>query len=509
MRKASQIGLTVWAICEMMAQLMSGNSGLYVLPTDRWMGDFVRNRIDPMIPNVPFYRANYASRGAIDVANVGMKTFFRRRVKFAGANVVNNFYEIPAGWYVIDEVDRCKQRNLTFLDDRLGRRQVKVKRLISNPTFEGVGIDAQYNRSNQQRYLQKCCRCNEWQELIYWQSVVRQIDERRWMLRDPRMQLQINDIAKRETAADAAEILTAQLETTGGGDARCYCIKCHRPISRFTPGNWVAKYQERIISGYTASKVIGDVNLHGAMVRLYQKHMASLYDPTLAQQFRNNDLGEPYREPGSSITEDVLDRCVYEYQPPMFLPWDFNSIPITWSIAGVDVGEPQLHVWVAALINWHGQAHLLTLATSIVYEFEELEDISRRYNVVAWCIDGQPEVRKAREFCMKKPGRYMVFYRKTETGKPNEPNVKTRELNVNRTESIDSLFSMLLQGRIMIPPNWRSLNGGDFKTHLTAPQRVTDYESDPPKIVWTKPLIGDHFLHSGNYLNLAKMVPAA
>ncbi len=506
--KASQIGLTVLMICEMMAQMMAGRSGMYVMPTDSWMGKFVRNRIDPMVPNVPFYRAHYATRGRVDVKNVSMKTFFNRRVVFSGANVVNNFYEMPASWYVIDELDRCKAANLKYLDDRLSRQQVKIKRMISNPTFEGVGIHAEYQRSDQKRYLQKCPACNEWQELTYWANIVRQVDDTRWVLQDRSIQARINDIARRESLGDAAEIVAAQLEQSDGGDATIYCHRCQRPIDRFSIGKWEKTYQDRTISGYTASKVIGDVNRSGAMVRLYQQHNASLFDPSQAQRFRNNDLAEPYREPGSSITDELLDACVYEYQPPLKLPWTFNSIDIRFALGGVDVGQPQLHVWIAALILWKRLPTLVYLKTDIVNEFEEVEDLGKRFRVAAWCVDGQPETRIARAFCRRAPGRYMVFYRKQDTSKPDAIDYKERSLNVNRTESIDRFYARIAEGRLLIPPGWRHFNHGDFKTHLTAPQRVTDLSDDPPKINWTKPLVGDHFLHSGNYLNLATTVPA-
>ena len=502
--KCSQVGVTVIAIVNMMTLLQAGMPGLYVLPTGVTMYDFVKNRIDPILSNVDYYADHYGGNRE-DVKGARMKTIFGRRVKFAGSNVQNSFFEMPAEWYIIDEIDRCDAINLDYLEDRISRAKTKYRIKIGNPTFDKMGIHAEYLASNMQEWLIRCPHCNKHQMLDWFENVVRQVGRRTYVLRDRNVQRQINDLVKIEGPEVGLKILADRFEKEGK-DARVYCSapKCQKVIDRHAPGEWIAKALGRTVSGYHINKIFGDPNA-GAVLNVFNKQQGSLHDPDKKQRWYNNDLGIPYEEKGSRITDQLLSDACREYTMPRALPQQFFQQDIEWSVMGIDVGS-QFHVTISGMWMHRFNVYRIKLYVGNVSEIEDVEKLIKRFNVTSAVIDAFPEQRLARALCKKYSGFYMCEYNKSDKIQADHVrDDKTRRLQLNRTEALDMSLAEYDAGLVLLPLNWRHIDGGEFRTQMKMPTRV--YDPILKRVRWTKGK--DHYRHADTYELWATKLPGA
>lgn len=510
--KCSQVGITVLAIIMMMHWQSMGLPGIYVLPSKVVMEQFVKNRLDPILNQVPYYKRHYAPRKE-DAQGSALKTLFRRRVKFVGSNVKNAFFEMPAGYYIIDEMDLCEAKNLKFLEDRLGRQKRKRWMKIGNPSHEKRGIHAEFLASDQKEWMIECTHCGAEQPLDWNQNAVRQVGKRRFVLRDRKVQAKLNQLRRTNSLEIAGNILMKEYELTGQ-DARIYCaeVDCQKPIDRHGPGRWVAKHPERPVSGYHINKMFGDPH-SGAILRMYLSQMVGIHDPARREHFANNILGRPYSETGNRITEELLASCVQDYEMPFRLnrfddgknmrPTQILQHDFTWTTAGCDVGN-SWHTQVSGIYVKNYQVYRIKLFVGQLDGPEALHDVCKRFNVTSGVIDAMPETRLARKFAKEHPGWVICWY--TDNKKELQPDKKQAVININRTEALDGSLAEYDAGHVILPMNWRSLDGGDFVEGMTSSERQTDPETG--KITWSQP-DNDHHRHSDTYDWLASRLPGA
>lgn len=500
--KCSQVGVTVIAILNMLVFMYNGLPGIYVLPTGVATDDFVKNRINPILQNVDFYRRNYAPLPD-DTSGIRMKTIFKRRVKFAGANVRNNFFEMPAGWYIVDEWDRCDRKNLDYLEDRISRAKVKIRIKIGNPTFHKTGIHAEFLASDGKEWFVQCSHCNRRQPLNWFENVVRQVGRRRYVFRDRKMQAELNRLVKKEGQEVGVKILAALCEQDNR-DARVYCSNpaCQRPISRHLPGEWVPSHPGRPISGRHINKIFGDPS-PGAMLAVFQKQLLSLHDPGLRQRWYNNDLGIPYEEQGTRVTDQLLEQAAADYEMPQKLPRQVLQHDFDYSVMGVDIGDV-MHVHISGIFMHDYKLYRVKLFIGRIESVTELEDLIKRYNVTAAVLDALPETRMVRKLC-KRPGFWMAYYNKGDQKVDHVRDNKKKTLSLNRTEALDASLAAYDEELVTLPINWRSLDNGAFMEQMKAPTRM--YNSEKERIEWTK--CEDHHRHADTYEYWATQMPGA
>lgn len=499
--KCSQVGVTVIAIVNMLTWLHEGFPGIYVLPTGVTMYDFVKGRIDPMLKSVPFYRKNCAPEPD-DASGARMKTIFRRRVKFAGSNVRNSFFEMPAGWYIVDEWDRCDRANLSYLEDRISRMDIKRRMKIGNPTFMKVGIHAEYLAGNQMVWLIRCGSCNHHQQLNWFENVVRQIGRRRYVLRDRIMQNRFNKLVIRNGPAVAARTLATQCEEASQ-DAKVYCTRCHRIIDRQAPGEWVPIHPDRPVPSRAINKMFADPT-RAAIINVFRKQIESTHDPMLRQRWFNNDLGIPYEESGTRITDQLLDDAAADYDMPYKLPAQIMHRDFDFAVMGADVGTT-MHVMISGIWIEHFDIHRLKLWIGQVESEQQIHDLIARYNVTSGVIDALPEQRMARMLCRRYKGFYMALYNKAEQKGDFIRDDKKRIISLNRTEALDASLAAWDAGLVQIPMNWRSIDAGQFAEQMKNPTRT--FDSDKDRIIWTKG--DDHYRHADTYDFYASRLPGA
>ena len=454
--KAAQVGISEWAFCSVYAFAMRGQIVLYVLPSDADRNLVVPRRIDRTIERVPFYRENCATgRKASDMKS--QKTLFGVDCMFLGSNSATAFFEKPADVLMIDEYDKCNHTNLVYAADRLASSPDPHVYKFGNPTISGYGIDAEYEKSDQKEWHLTCPHCQEVQPLTWFDNFVKETDGK-WSLRYP---------------------------GSNDNDASAVCRKCCDPIDRLTPGKWIVQNPESNISGYHISRLFGDVR-SGIVSTLFDEWLEAQNDATKLQRFYNNVLGIPYDAKGSKITETDLSACVADYAMPLSSEGG--------TISGCDVGNA-LHVHISLLEN--GVRRKLFVGT--VSSFEDLSGLHNLYNVNRGVIDAMPETRKAREFCRSHSGWYMCRYFPTDnTGDVKVDNVK-REVQVDRTQSLDASHAAFVSKHVLLPSDWRQLDSGDFVKQMTAPTRVVKETARGLRYVWDEGSKPDHHRHADNY----------
>lgn len=129
-----------------------------------------KDRLAPMLRDTPCLKDKVASPRARDSGNtVGHKTFAGGHVTISGANSPAGLASRPIRYLCIDEVDRAPlsagaEGSPIKLAEKRTRRFWNRKILkVSSPTYEDVGIHAEYQRTDQRQWQLECPACNELQ----------------------------------------------------------------------------------------------------------------------------------------------------------------------------------------------------------------------------------------------------------------------------------------------------------------------------------------------------------
>ena len=488
--KASQVGISELAIIFLIMLAQEGRSGLYVLPTDSFRNDFMRERFNPMLDHNPELKANVGAaigQRARAADAMAVKMIYGVPWKFVGARNVANFFSFRAGAILVDEFNLCDQDNLALAEDRLGFEEQRVYYKFGNPTLPGFGIDAEYEGSDQKEWFVKCARCNEWQILNFWNNVVRQTGEREYELRDPNF----------PPGLDPAE-----LDFEDNRDAHVYCSKCERSIDRLARGLWVMAYPKRRVSGYRVGKIFADARRRNVILEMvYGKKglMESLGNLFYLARFYNNVLGEPFRAPGSCISFDLMEKCLGDknmsYDPVL----DENDEPIE-TIGGADIGG--VHNVILSRFDEEGVREYVYVGT--VPNFESLEQLVQDWNCVVGVVDARPETEKARAFCLNNPGWYCCEYlgnHKLKT--PFKVDHIEQWIQADRTQTLDGAYADFHRRNVRLPLDIQGVDDGEFVRQMEASVRKLVDSRGGPLYVWDEGNKKDHYRHADNYNRMA------
>lgn len=463
-RKAVQVGISDWAICDAFTHCDAGRSVFYVFPTQSLRSTFVQNRIDKAKVNVPYYaqRLQEFKEGADSTI---LKHFGQGVLKMVGSNAITEFGEFPADCVIIDERDFCNFENLPYARNRLHAAPIKFYREIGNPTIEGDGIDASYHDSDQKVWMIPCQHCGEWQIIDFFINVIRQISDSEFELLDKN---------RTEDSTD---------------DIRVYCKFCGKPMDRLGAGEHVASRNHHR-SGYALSNLISPTV---SIKELWEAHKQAQGNQTLLQIFYNSLLGLPYTAKGAKLTLALMQACLGEH---VLLSTS------TGSYMGVDVGK-KLHTIIRDK-DEAGHNRLIHIAS--YNEFEQLERVMAQFNVRIAVIDAEPETRKVREF-QKKMGRrvWLCDYIAQPSIMPIKKNEQERIIQADRTQTLDSSGAEIELQEILFPKNFARADNGDFLQQMCAVTRTYDTISKTFK--YKEPAgVADHYRHAYNYAWMAQEI---
>lgn len=471
--KAMQVFMTEMLLCDALSLADEGLSIFYVLPTQDVRNIMVQERLDALLLSVPYYKGQTSKKfkkieNIPDIDRVGLKTFgLKGKLLFVGSNSKISFLYFPADCIIIDEYDRCDQENIVMAPDRLMASDWKLKRYASAPTVEGFGIDEQYARTDQRRWMVKCEHCGKSNEIDFFKSVVREVGDKQYALID------------QEWTEEA------------GRDIFVICPHCHKPFDRLARGEWVPTYPSRSVHGYGS---ISQLLSHKSTVQgIYRQFQESLLNEYRKQRFFNSVLGQPYTSTGAKVSRAMLDECVKAGQ--------FYNMPsrAEYTIMGVDVGN-NLHV---VITDWQEKKRRIVYIGK-VQSFDDLHSLISRFGVGICCLDYGPEHREALRF-QKKAGCevWLCDYASREKREEVKLNYQARFVVADRTQVMDGVVADINSQTLLLPANASTLEDGEFYEQLCSPTRVMDEKTGLYHWVHTKP---DDFFHACVYNRISSEI---
>lgn len=468
-KKAVQIGISEMLICDSLAMADDGLRIFYVLPTIDLRNVFVRDRVNRVLLSVPYYRSQSSKEmrkleGIPEADSVGLKSFGAKGILlFVGSNSPVSFLSFPADVVVIDEFDKCDQQNLPMADDRLSASEHKLRRVVSTPTIEDFGIDAEYKQSSQFRWFVKCEHCGKSFEPDFFKCVIREVGDRRY------------------------ELIDQEWEEGCGRDIFTICPHCHKLFDRLQVGEWIAENPKNLISGYSISQLFSH---RVSVAEIYDTFVKSLANEWKTQRFFNSILGQAYTSTGAKLSRAMLDECVKVGQS-----YNLPSRAEHTSM-GFDVGNV-IHV----LICDHLGDHRRPVFAGTVQNFDDLHALISRFGVDTACGDYEPERREARRFQEKAScDVWLCDYLSNPQNAEMRIDYETKFIKADRTQVMDGFVGDITSQVLLLPANASTLEDGDFYAQLCSPTRVQNEVTGLYSWVNSKP---DHFFHTGVYERLA------
>lgn len=475
--KATQVGVTEMLLASKIAAAEMGRSIIYSMPNQQMRSQFVANRVNPILENVPHYRdlvntARMNRRGKTAADSVILKEIGRHGViKFIGSNTEQEAAEFPADELVIDEVDLSDQHIINnVLPQRLDASADPCIDRMSKPSVSGYGIDTHFENSDQREWFVPCNHCWSWQTLRWTENVVVEDEDGLYELRD------------RNWTRDC------------GRDLAPVCKSCGLPMDRDecnNRGEWVAAYptSRPHHHGYRISRLMTPTPL-----QVLFQNFQDCKSEEQRQEFYNSKLGEAYTQPGAALTEAVLDACKDDYLMP-------HSSKGPCSM-GVDVGDPDLHVRISRV-----EAGRRRVAEAIrrVSTWEHLGGLIRQYGVEACVIDIRPEGHKAREFQSEYPDIvWLCDFNVAEGVRGIQIDNRAGTIKVNRTEAVDAATTHINTDLNRLPRNAEALDDREFYKQMLAPKRVKKLDTHGrPRYVWDEGTKADHYRFADTYDDIA------
>jgi len=456
-KKSTQAGVSEWLAIRAIIRARDGLNVFYVFPTYVLKNQFVKERINKSIMYTRYYSDLQKNDDSRIFESLDMKMFGKGTIAFVGSNSQVSFLSFPADDVIIDERNQCNEENIGMAKDRQGNSKDKTNVIVANPTYEGFGIDLDYEESNQNKWCIKCS-CGEWVFPDFFKHVLKEIDDKTYIIRDKNF-----DPHKTK-------------------DVNPICHKCGKAFNRLATGEWVP-HNKHNDSGYHISKLFaGTVTLR----EMVDRFDTGLKDENEMQHCFNNDMGLSYTAKGAKIDDSLLNSCVRDYNMPD------NSTDI--HIAGIDVGN--MFNIIIADVNLH---------VHYVGETPDIKDIImliKKYNVRMFVIDAMPEKRTATKLVYSMKRGFMCFY--SNSKKNLTYDLEERTLSVDRTFTLDAVKESIVTEGIKLPQNAKTIK--NFYEQMTSSTRVFDEKKKTYDWVHNKP---DHYFHAMAYLLLAKKILVA
>lgn len=442
--KSAQMGLTTKAMLKMVynARFRGFRGMLYLFPSRTDVSDFSKARIDPLVSENPDTIGPWIR----DTDATNIKRIWNCFLYLRGMKSRVGLKSVPADFIVYDELDEASQNAVDMAEERMSHSLFKERMMLSNPTLPDYGIHKQFLLSDQKYYLLKCPRCNGYTDVV-------------------------------GTFPDCI--------AESRGKTYLLCQDCRDSALTPTLGEWVAKkpsIKER--SGYQYSQLYSQFVSLADVLRIFRT-------TNNFSDFFNLKIGIAYIEAQNRLSiQDVLGLCCQD---------GIQSEESSPSFMGVDQGKT---IFVVI-----GKDHPHK-AGKIVHigeykEFEELDGLMKNFNITRCVIDAEPEIRKAREFAERFPGRvFLCYYSDTQRG-PYKWDEEKLQVTCNRTESLDASHNEVKYGRIIFPRENDIVRTFAEHLHNVGKKLIEDEETGSKKYIYVT-LGDDHYRHAYNYEAMAR-----
>lgn len=473
--KAAQLGFTEVGMNKAFYEIdINANNVLYILPTSGDASDFSASRFDPAL-ELSTHLANLFT----DVQNVGHKRAGSASLFIRGSRSKSKLKSIPAPLIIEDEVDEMDQDNIAMAGERAAGQPEHQTFRLSNPTVENYGIDRTYKDSDQRIFHFRCPHCNKYINLT-----------------------PDNLIITAESPSDP-KILDSHLVC---GECK-QLLKHEEKIIYMQNCRWIPTLTDKLRRGYTLSQLY---SMAKRPDEIAVQVLKARYDQVEEQNLWNQVFGRPHHVKGAKVTDKNIEDCFGRFilgQAPR--PGYFVTM-------GVDVGKVlhyEIDEWTL-LDNGMLDVNLSALPRIVdvgtVADFEDLDPLFMKNNIMMTVIDANPERRKSFETCQRLQLARMCFYGNSSTGKMISEKPEEYSVTVDRTSWLDLSIGRFIRGQIVVPPNIPH----EYKQHIKAltkiPKRKTSSNANRVTAQSTSQNImeyvntdADHFAHARNYSEIA------
>ena len=458
---------------------MRQESVLYLLPTKTPDAtDFSSTRFDPALEMSPHLENMFS-----DVKNVGTKRAGSAVLYIRGSNSRAGLKSIPVSVIIFDEFDEMNQDNIHLARERLSGQMHKQEWMISTPTLPGFGINEQFLLSTQDHFMFPCPACGKRIELLHENLVITADD-----ILDKNIKLSYikclecnNPLTNPEENADTEEAQIAFAE---------------RKAAMLVDAKWESR-QESDIRGFYINQLYSPTV---TPLELAQEYLRSLTNKSAEQEYHNSKMGDAHEVEGARISGEMIDACMNKHRDKLDTP-----IENTIMTMGVDVGR-WLHYEITSYtvrrmgrdVNVMSDARVV--AVDKVAEFNELDFLMRKYQILQCVIDANPERRKATEFAKRFPGFVKIcFYAKGISGKAMGIDESEFKISVDRTSWLDMALGRFHTGSIQLYQNI----GQEYQKHLQNIARVYKEDNDGNQVGSYIKNGDDHFAHARTYSEIA------
>ncbi len=454
--KAAQMGASVlgmlksFYVCDRL-----GKTVIYFFPTDEDVREFSKARVAPIIKDSPHLRALVRDVDSVGLRQIGERGF----LYFRGMRSAIRVKSIPGDMLVFDELDEVTEDQKELADKRLLHSTLNWRYLLSTPTFDGYGIDLEFQQSDKR----------------YWNLICKKCETRNIC------EFQFPDIIKQISEIEAILV----------------CRKCGSQLDT-QYGIWIPERKTQRIRGYHLCGLYGgelDGRRLNDMLIKYQGGRGR-------EEFMRSNLGLPWVSADMRITRDMVESCQEKHE--------MGHINGTRCYMGVDQNGSELHIVIRQRDKITRRP--IVRCISKVATFNELDLYMRQYDVDLCVIDGTPNQHSARDFARRFPGRvYLSYYNDNQKGsyKWERPNDDTKDefknwsVSTNRTEALDAMYEEITRRELMLPQMGDTLRR-EFVEQLVSMAKVHEVDADTgsKKALWKK-LASDHFAHACSYSAIA------
>ena len=441
---------------------------LYVLPNSKPdAADFSATRFDTALEASPYILQMFNN-----VKNVGLKRAGLRSLYIRGSRSRSSLKSLPVGEVILDEYEEFVEGALALVYERMSGQLDKQLWLVSTPMVPNLGIDKEYNESNQQHFVFGCPFCSRHTELVYPECLVITADN----IGDPEIK-----------------------------NSHIICKECKHKLEHenkihwLSTGYWEAFNKNNDVDGFYINQ------LYSMTVQPHELAIAALKSQINAadeQEFWNSKMGLAHIVANAAVTDEHITNALRDYvmDDPRYVGQNYVTT------MGIDVGG-DCHYEITQYmidntvlttdINYAAKARVIKAGT--IKDFEEAIPLITHYKPSKIIIDDMPDTRAALKFARRWPPGLVSLCHYGTNATAREILDYGERITVNRTVWLDQSLGRFINGTIFIPkdiPQW-------YKNHVKALVRVYTKNADGEATSFYKSTGNDHGGHARNYSEIA------
>lgn len=452
---------------------------IYTMPDKDMRKRVYQNRVLPILTNDPiFHELNAEGKKpirSIEVTEVGTSQMlmFPANEKAATSQ--------PADAVFNDEVDLSDSAIIALFNSRLQGSDLKLNHNYSTPTYDGMGISALFETSDQKHYLFKCPHCNFYQDPEFTTKFIR-----------------IKGLPM-EADDDLSKFDPVWIDKYNINPAEAYsvCCNCGKKVTYGDKENhvWVAKHPHRQIGGYRVSP-FSTRNLDAQYIL---ETLIKYIQLDNMKGFKNTVLGVTHETADERLSESLLKSLFMNQSRDVDFENPTNEIP---HFIGVDMGAVcNIVVSRATSVSRNQTVLFETVKKDLL--LERVKFLFEKFNIVGGHIDRLPLITDSEAIRDWSGKRIMPIQYEQQKGSPivlkEDEYGSPSYLAVNRTFHLDCFANAVRAGYVTFGGF-----GNQKETiiqHLRAMVRMTvedkiGLEKTP---IWKKIDKKDHYFHACAY----------